>query len=530
MHNYRERDIPVPRVLAPVTVKYNIVPAPNWNPPIAGSITIPYKTPAYSRRFERFWQDDNRPFDWLPYNKNYRSQNKPCQHYTCELVDPALPDGTGSNRAITQWLTIPWAVDSATGIGQYRTGSLTGANPLLPVDTPSFRSQFGPYGTHYFGLPSMVTSLPDQRFIADPVGLNTLTRNSIRSLMPKILKQKDLSLVNSLIELKDFRSLPHTIRNLQHYADDLASLLGSLPKLAKLFASGAVWKPLKGNLRKIRASFAAHEGRTLREILRAPADAYLQEEFNIKPFFSDICGLWSALSDLEGLIKDLYLRQGRLQRRHYTYRWISPQFAGASQTLSYGLSLEQFAGYTTPAGFTGCSNGLRPTIRCTRYTVVDQPSIFHAEVEYRFILSQFQNEHARILGLLDRLGVNLNPSILWNAIPWSFVVDWVAGVSQWLDGRKILNLQPEVSIERYMWSYKSERRTRVSIDTGTSDLSNRITTYYLPDLHETIYRRDVVLPSFSDPLFVGSLDSKEVSLGVALAITRRRRSNLRLRG
>jgi len=494
-------------------VYYNGKP-PNWNPPFATVITIPYKTPAYRRYYERFWWDDNRPFDWLPYNENYRRQIKPCQHYKCYTADAV---------DVTPWNTLPWNVGSITSIGNYLSKSQEG-HRLLAVDQPAFRNAFGRFGEHNAGLPSMVANTSDQRFISEPIGLNVLTKRALASMLPDI--KSGLSLVNSIIELKDFKSLPHTAASIDTFVTSLPTLIKNI---RRLYSKRAFVRLKSRDQRIVRRSFSALEGLTLRELFRAPADAWLQVKFNIMPLLSDICAIYDALSGLERLLKDLQQRQGRLQRRHYTYVWESGQFAGPNSTILYPLSLEQFAGSTNPPGTSGCLNSISQ-LRCIR-EVIANPSTFHAELEYRYYLSQFQNEHAHVLSLLDSLGVNLNPQIIWNAIPWSFVVDWVLGVSRWLGDRKVLNMEPRISIERYLWSWKYTRRVRVSVETSTSSyVDNRINKTYMPDLYEEAYRRDVVMPSYSDPIFMGGLDSTELSLGVSLAITRRRRPNTRMRG
>lgn len=533
MHTYKERSIPVDRVPKPVNVGYDRVP-PNWNPPLALSIDIGYKRPAYRRYYERLWQDDNRPFDFVGFNKNYRSQNHPVQHYKCYLRDVGYADRDLPNAHEPVAPPIPWAVDSQTAIGVYKS-SHKGADPLLPVDFPVFRSTFGAWGSHNQGLPLFFEEKADQSFLPAPPGLSTLVSNSMRAIMPKITKQRELSAINSLIELKDFASLPRTLANVYGYLKNFPQLLSNAYQLYKVGRStdaSRLKRTLRSsNLRKIRRSFNASEGRTLRELFHAPADGYLQAQFNIMPLIQDIIGIYTALSSLEKRLNALYQRVGRLQKRHNSFSWVNAQFTGPSQSVTKKLELEQFAGGTTPSGYTGCYNYLRRPVTVTRTAIVDRPAKFHAEVEFRFYLSRYQAEHTQILALLDSMGVNLDPSIIWNAIPWSFVIDWVLGVSRWLSNRRTLNLEPQISIERYLWSWSWFRRIRVSVETQNADnLSDPIPKYYLPDLYEEAYRRDVSLPSFSDPLYGGSLNSKEVSLGVALAITRRRHSNLRLRG
>lgn len=58
--------------------------------------------------------------------------------------------------------------------------------------------------------------------------------------------------------------------------------------------------------------------------------------------------------------------------------------------------------------------------------------------------------------LMDSLGFELNPRILWDAIPFSFVLDWFFGVGSWLESHKHDTLELPVA---YMGSYVSCKHT-----------------------------------------------------------------------
>jgi hypothetical protein len=158
-------------------------------------------------------------------------------------------------------------------------------------------------------------------------------------------------------------------------------------------------------------------------------------------------------------------------------------------------------------------------LRCVRYAIVEQAE-FHAEIEYNYNFTRFEVENARLLSIMDTLGVNLNPAIIWNAIPWSFVIDWLINVGKFLDGLKISNMEPTVNITQFLWSTKVRRRVRCYLEPNPASAQKIvIQKTYLPDLYETAYRRGVELPTESSILSSG-LSYKEFSLGAALAITR----------
>jgi len=64
--------------------------------------------------------------------------------------------------------------------------------------------------------------------------------------------------------------------------------------------------------------------------------------------------------------------------------------------------------------------------------------------------------------LIDMLGVELNPRILWDKIPFSFVVDWFVNVGQWLESFKTDALELPIQILQVFLQYKE----RVHVESG----------------------------------------------------------------
>lgn len=337
-------------------------------------------------------------------------------------------------------------------------------------------------GFPLLGLHSHYVKRPDDGFVPQPAGLAELEDRAMSYIWPVV--KAELSAVNSLIELKDFKSLPRTLSN-----------IGS-------------W-------------FYRTYNRTydvLRHLLQASADGYLQAKFNVLPLLSDISGIHAALSSAERRINALVAGAGKSHKRHW-----SCTIAESKDDLVEAVS-DPF----NP--LTGIGSLSYYVIHRRTET---QPAKFHVEMQYNYLFSAYQTVHAQLLGHLDAFGVNLNPAIIWNAIPWSFVVDWVVGVGRWLDSLKQHNLEPRVNIRRYCWSIQRERRTttwRIHKPqySGNPSLTVPIQAAPLPLVLERSYRRALGTPSTSSMTSSG-LNPSEVSLGAALVISRRRRNRNRLR-
>lgn len=473
------------------------------------SVSQRYYTPSYTRQYERMWEHDSNYQEHEIFQSHDRDRRnnlwKSCQHYKCYMAYPEVYVGSD---------LVPWVVpDESRSWGTYstRTG---GISKLVFATSNQFTDRFGVLGEHTAGLPSMTLSpQKDQTFVPDPTGLSTLIARSMKSMLPHI--KSELSLVNSIIELKDFLTLKTTLSRIGHTTMNIASFV---KKGRKALGSNP--------FSLVRKSFKPSQGLTLRELLHSTADGYLQAEFNILPFLSDVSAIFRACASLSKTMNSLVQNQGRLRRKHWAYSWLPAQFTGSNVTYEWRVNPNptgQFAGKdfsTSDHSKTGCLRCYAYGLNMTRECAVIEPALFHAEIEYSYQFTQYQTEHAQLLGLLDLLGVNLDPRIIWNAIPWSFVIDWVVGVGRYLHDRRSINMEPAVSISRYVWSWKTSRRVRVSFESQPGVKPPILGRSIMPDLYESIYKRSVILPSFTDPLIGGELSAQELSLGGALAITR----------
>jgi hypothetical protein len=355
------------------------------------------------------------------------------------------------------------------------SGGYTRAYPSTLVEP------FGDGGQLDADLPALKSDL-DVGFIPAPSDLAQLVQHALTGMLPVV--KAELSLPNFLIELKDFkRPALKVVSVLQS-----ASWFEALKKLGWLVPK-----------HRYKATF--------KQLLQGTAGHYLNLQFNVLPLISDIAKIRSAMSRTERRMNDFITRAGRPQSKHYVYKW---------------AEFQDVVNETTITGVPW----VIPDIACSCFAsrrVTYDPTVFHAQIQYNYNYTGYQVEHAQLLAHLDSLGVNLNPAIIWNAIPWSFVVDWVAGVSPYLDSLKTENMRPLINIRRFLWSVG--RKRRIYVQKGTVDATPAqpiLSMNQMPVVVQSAYRRSVGLPSLSSITSSG-LTPKEVSLGAALVIARRRR-------
>lgn len=394
------------------------------------------------------------------------------EHYKCFRDSPT---STVLNEAHAEFVVLGYPKHRIAISRNARAGviSVSDTNPYGTY------GPFGEPGLPIAGLPGFYLKRSDGGFVPPPEDLETLLRRSLQITMPGI--KAELSLVNSLIELKELRDLPMQLKRIYQQMSSLGRSL-----------------------------------KTLRQYLRGTSNSWLQVSFNWNPLVSDIHGVYTALSRTERRINDLITRAGKPQRRHWTH--VFQEFADSP----YVLNPDAGHLYLPQEVVSGARE---------RYTVgrsvESDASIFHVEIEYNYNFTRYQVEHAQLLGILDSLGVNLNPSIIWNALPWSFVVDWVLGVGRWLDQFTLSNLEPQINIRRCLWSIKRRRIARCTRlgKVTHSTASGFVTTWQnevpLPVTIETAYRRQKWMPT-SSSIESSGLTTKEVSLGAALVLSRKR--------
>jgi hypothetical protein len=472
------------------TVRYNGTP-PAWDPPFASEITLPLVAPSHEVRFEALYSDNGK-----------HRKFKHCQHYSrrFEWANGDTP------------VPFPYSIASGTAIGYYTTGAGGGAQPITGYDSSGPYNEFGPLGRHLNGVPKLYEVQPNGDFISHPADMTSLIERSLKNMLPGI--KSELSLVNSFVELKDFGTIPGILKKLRAFGSGLFS---PRPKMRR--------RDRTRFQDQIRRSFSRDLGLTFSEGLRGAANAYLQTQFNIGPLLQDISSIYTALTRTTSRINEMVARQGTPQRRHYTFKWWPVNLTPDDKSVDYFLT-RGASDYYPPSGLTGGYNYLPIGLRMYRQCQLRKPVVFHAEIEYNYNFTRYQVEHAQLLGHLDALGVNLNPAIIWNAIPYSFIVDWILGVSRWLDSRKKLNLQPAINITQYLYSTKVERTTKLWFHSYQVGNSAQVPIRYLPELYETAYRRDVGIPEIG-LLRANGLSSVEVSLGAALVITRASRPKQR---
>lgn len=387
-----------------------------------------------------------------------------CRHYTEEVNRSETPisysvyDGTTGLNAFSV-------------VGNYRAGM--DPKVLAPAVT-------------YF--PSDITkwSVPDY------------SGEAVRAMWPEI--ETRLSLVNSIIELRDFKRLPATLDRVVGHLEGGMSIFRNIRAMTGL--KQVVTSPA------LRSRFAG--------LRRTAAELFLTDQFAIRPFLSDCSNAMSAYLSVRNDVNRLLANEGKILHSHYK-RTLSGKDLGLTKDLPYYA----YSGPWTEFYYDRCYT--------VEHTNADgKPPVYCATMLYKYWLSDFDRRNASVLGCLDAFGVNINPAIVWNAIPWSFTIDWVLKVQDWVDQFKIRALEPTVSIRQFCHSVKFSPTTKVWIYPyqywaevqGGKIGAYRFTT--VPKLEACSFKRTYYMRAPHVPRLIASLSDSQLSLreiALALALT-----------
>lgn len=289
----------------------------------------------------------------------------------------------------------------------------------------------------------------------------------LRNLLPGIRPAIN-SLVNSIIELKDFKSIGRNWSDVQ-----------------------ALTRSLMGK-RKM----------TLGQMARAIASGNLQYAFNLKPLASEIESVYNTVSSLNKQIKNLLDDAGTFQTRH-----------GSADLRRLYTNLDDSTGSTNQGNY------YFRTRRVVKYPIVKM----HAKLKYRFTIPELVRSNLRLRGYLDYLGVNLNPQIIWNAIPYSFLVDWVVNVSSFLSNFRVANVQLLTDVSAFVVSVKIRRDIELYLKYNTvPDVHPTTSDIMCSEFSETRYQRRIHrIDEFMAPLRASGLNSSELSLLLSLIVSRK---------
>ena len=168
----------------------------------------------------------------------------------------------------------------------------------------------------------------------------------------------------------------------------------------------------------------AARAKTIRDLFREGGNEYLNLQFGWAPLIRDVEGLAQIVSNSRALLEQREREIDRLVRRRYQFDTIRDTSEGLSKTLSsssYELDVRNAAGALS---FVGTRSTSFPPVEITSTVTKSYFSgafrIYDPELSFlETRLAEFESNANTLLG------TRLDPEVLWNLQPWSWLSDWV---------------------------------------------------------------------------------------------------------
>lgn len=303
---------------------------------------------------------------------------------------------------------------------------------------------------------------------------SSLSSTALLAMLPSF--QKDNSWVNFVLELKDFKRI----------AESMSS--GFLSKWEKL-------QSLVGYVKRDKPAAKL-------------AKMYLSYSYAWAPLYKDLESLIKSMTGIKRRFDELVLRQKKPQQSYW-----GTTIAGSQTTRS----LHSFGNDGPTGGWVGPFLG---KYYWNVYLNASSGIRYSATVRYRFTMPDvIGSTMGQIKAALDILGVSPNPGIIWNAIPFTFVIDYFVNVGRFLNSMRVDNLDFKTEISDFCHSVKYERSIEMEMGGNTY---NWQTGYKLLGMStvdyctKSVYERRVGFPDFSGAIQTSGLNPREFSLLGAL--------------
>jgi hypothetical protein len=262
-----------------------------------------------------------------------------------------------------------------------------------------------------------------------------------------------------------------------------------------------------GNLRKLRLpppipgpTIWNRTVGVLGRLARKIAWVNLAYQFAVRPTISDAKRLAGLMDSYRSKLSELIRRANKLQVRHYGRR--VDGFSLPSEALVHRTS----------------NWGNHDVIRQSE--VFQRPK-YRATMVYTFDATRLRSMLGQIDNLIHALGVSKVASVIWEAIPFSFVVDWFVNVGDMIASVEDQLLDPlPILVHDFSASLKSSYRTKLILDIAPVTTPTFHVRVDLAQRTFSVYERRAGRPCLYDSLSVRTPGLNQIGLGLSIIVLR----------
>jgi hypothetical protein len=238
----------------------------------------------------------------------------------------------------------------------------------------------------------------------------------------------------------------------------------------------------------------------IRDIPTSVANAHLTYAFGIRPLVSDLRNLYSTIANYSETIDNFMRKRNTIQKRHYREK---------TETSSSPTIIDSYSksGYTRTTTDEWSSN-------------ID----WYATMVYTYDCPDLETYSDHLKVLRDMLGLRFTLAEAWEAIPFSFVVDWFFRVEDFLQQFKQPLFKVDLTVIDYCITTKTNlvRKRHFWGDSGCRPgTPSRLTSRG----YQTYYNRRVCLPNTGVSLSIkpGRFGPNQLALSASLLLVNLRR-------
>jgi hypothetical protein len=255
------------------------------------------------------------------------------------------------------------------------------------------------------------------------------------------------------------------------------------------------------------------------------ANGHLNLKYGWKPFIQDVISIWQALSKSQKQLKLLLEREGTIRYFRTKLNSYGDLFDvlpvdhgpyGSSPVIRCSDNVAD--GLVPIAATSSIKNPTKMPVRCI--------------VKYSYGLPKVSLAQAKLRAHLEAFGLTMDPQIVWDAIPFSFVVDWFWRVGDWLhDLLSVATYPVELRIHEAAFSYSPIQVTVCAATYTIGDITaSPPSQAVVPVTYEgKRFYRHRHLPSKDDLLYSGWARNllDKVLTGTALVFTNTNRTHIK---
>jgi hypothetical protein len=248
----------------------------------------------------------------------------------------------------------------------------------------------------------------------------------------------------------------------------LANFLLELRELPQLWTLWYRWRR-----RFYRHDWGALKKFTLREL----AEMHLTYSFGISPFFADVLKMWEVFQTFEDRINTFLDKAGKINTRHWRYKSDEVVLTSVPYSTDFMTVTKEIRSSTE----------------------------YHFTMVYSYtVKDDLRSKMGKLKALREMLGLRVTPEVIWNAIPFSFIVDWFLPIGDILKQFDQPLVDAELNVIQYGGSWKTKSTGKVTILHRGKCSDDSMHSVQSASASAKLYKRCRCLPNSGAYYFTGS--------------------------